>query len=132
MDKGISYSCISLLTSGLSLCGVVQCLVPLACLLRCCGCLLCCVSLSSNLLGLQLCLSAVLGFCSLFYTVYICNALWDSLSGLVHSGTACLASQPMIGQLHSGIACLVCDWLIYDWSLTKYVHCELCCDWLPF
>ena len=38
-------------------------------------------------------LSTVFGFCSLFYTVHICNALWDSLSVLVHSGTAFLASQ---------------------------------------
>ena len=43
-------------------------------------------------------MSEDLGFCSLFYPVHICIALWDSLPGLVHSGIACLASQvPVIG-----------------------------------
>ena len=42
---------------------------------------------------IQLSLSEDLGFCSLFYPVHICTALWDNLSGLVHSGIACLASQ---------------------------------------
>ena len=42
---------------------------------------------------MQLSLSGDLGFCSLFYLVHICTALWDSLSGLVDSGIACLASQ---------------------------------------
>ena len=42
---------------------------------------------------LQLSLSEDLGFCSLFYPVHIHNDLWDSLSGLVHSGIACLASK---------------------------------------
>ena len=42
---------------------------------------------------MQLSLSEDLGFCSLFYPVDICTELWDSLSGLVHSGIACLASQ---------------------------------------
>ena len=42
---------------------------------------------------MQLSLSEGLDFCSPFYAVHICTALWDSLSGLVHSGIACLASQ---------------------------------------
>ena len=42
---------------------------------------------------MQLSLSEDLGFCSLFYPVYICTELCDSLSDLVHSGIACLASQ---------------------------------------
>ena len=42
---------------------------------------------------MQLSLSEDLGFCSLLYPVYICTELWDSLSGLVHSGIACLVSQ---------------------------------------
>ena len=42
---------------------------------------------------MQLSLSEDMGFCSLFYQVHICTELWDSLSGLVHSGIACLASQ---------------------------------------
>ena len=41
----------------------------------------------------QLSMSKDLGFCSLFYPVHIHTELWDSLSGLVHSGIACLASQ---------------------------------------
>ena len=41
----------------------------------------------------ELCLSEDLGFCSLFYPVHICTEPWDSLSGFVHSGIACLASQ---------------------------------------
>ena len=62
----------------------------------------------------ELCLSELLGFCSLFYLVHICNAPWDSLAGLMHSGRACLA----------------CDWLIYEWCLPKCVCCKLSCDWL--
>ena len=42
---------------------------------------------------MQLSLPEDLGFCSLFYPVHICTALWDSLSGLVHSRIASLASQ---------------------------------------
>ena len=42
---------------------------------------------------LQLGLSKVLGFCSLFYLVHIYNAPWDRLSGLMHSGIACLVSK---------------------------------------
>ena len=41
----------------------------------------------------DLCLSEVLGFCSLFYLVHSHNALWDSLSRLMHSGIACLVCQ---------------------------------------
>ena len=60
-------------------------------LLQCCWVLL---SLSSCVLCLmQLSLSEDLGSCSLFYPVHFCIALWDGLSGLVHSGIAYLASQ---------------------------------------
>ena len=42
---------------------------------------------------MQLSLSEDLGFCSLFYPVHVCTALWDSLSGLVHSRIACLGFE---------------------------------------
>ena len=51
----------------------------------------------------ELSLSEDLGFCSLFYLVYIHTELWDSLSGLVHSGIACLASQAL-------------DWALRFWD----------------
>ena len=79
--------------------GSVEYHMPYASCLGCCGVLLCCVSLSCSsacppVFSLkELCLSEVLGFCSLFYLVPSCNAPWDSLSGLLHSGIACLASQ---------------------------------------
>ena len=79
---------------------------------------------------LQLSLSVDLGFCSLFYPVHSCGALWDSLSRLMPSGIACLASQPLIGQLHSGMAYLACDWLIYDWCPAKCNYSKASCDWL--
>ena len=48
---------------------------------------------------MQLSLSEDLIFCSLFYPVHICTVLLDSLSRLVHSGIACLASQaPWLGS----------------------------------
>ena len=50
----------------------------------------------------------LLGFCSLpFYLGYSPIELWDSLSGYVHPGIACLAFQASDLQGHSGIACLV-------------------------
>ena len=53
-----------------------------------------CLSCSSDCSALlQLSLSEVLGFCSLFYLVHSHDALWDSLSRLMPSGIACLASQ---------------------------------------
>ena len=70
--------------------------------LGCCGVLLCCASLSCSsgyfacppVFSLrELCLSEDLGFCILFYLVHSCDALWDSLSRLMPSGIACLASQ---------------------------------------
>ena len=70
--------------------GSLECPMPLA---WHCGCILCCVSLPFNLTWSQLCLSKVLGFCSLFYSVPFCNAPWDSLFGFMHSGIVCLASQ---------------------------------------
>ena len=81
---------------------------------------------------MQLSLSEVLGFCTLIHPVHICTELWDSLSGLVHSGTACLASQAPDGQLHSGMACLACDWLPYDRCPSKYFYCktDYCCNCL--
>ena len=51
------------------------------------------LSLSSCVLLKGALLSEDLGFCSFFYPVHIWTTLWDSLSGLVHSGIACLASQ---------------------------------------
>ena len=42
---------------------------------------------------MQLSLCEDLGFCCLFYPLHIWTALWDSLSGLLNSGIACLASQ---------------------------------------
>ena len=127
-NKGTGYSCISLLTSGLWLLSYTLCLLPS--LLRCCGHSLCCVSLSSNLLD---CSSACLKF-------------WTSAASFIqciftmHLGIACLGlcilgqhvclPRPLIGQLHSGMACLACDWLIYDWCLSRCVHCKLSCDWL--
>ena len=63
-------------------------------ILQCCWVLL---SLSSTCLIvlwlMQLSLFEDLGLYSLFYLVHVHIALWDSLSGLVHSGIACLASQ---------------------------------------
>ena len=105
--------------------------------LECCGVLLCCISLScSSACSLvfslkELCLSEVLGFCSLFYLVHSCNALWDSMSRHIPSGIACLVSQAPDWQLHSGMACLACGWLIYDWCPPKCVYCKTSCNWLP-
>ena len=42
-----------------------------------------------------------------FYLGYSPTELWDSLSGYVHPGIACLVSGPLIGWVHSGLACLV-------------------------
>ena len=70
-NKGAHYSCISLLTSGLWLCGVSYALCLLPSLLRCCGHLLSCVSLPSNLLD---CSSACLKFWvlqPLLYSAYL-------------------------------------------------------------
>ena len=46
----------------------------------------------------MLCLSKDLGLYSLFYPVHVCIALWDTLSGHVHSAIACLASQAQLGS----------------------------------
>ena len=95
--------------------GSVEYFMPYASCLWCCVVLLCCVclccssgcspllqlSLSSCVLKgallvptlLQLGLSEDLSFCSLFYLVHSCDAFLDSLSRLMHSGIACLASQ---------------------------------------
>ena len=87
--------------------GSVEYPMPYASCLGCCGGLLCCVilscslgcsallqlSLSSCVLLKELCLSKVLAFCSFFYLVPFHDALWDSLSRLMHSGIACLAFQ---------------------------------------
>ena len=74
-----------------------------------------------------------------------CLKFWTSAVSFIqcifamHFGIACLGlcilgqcvwlSRPLIGKLHSGMACLACDWLIYDWCLSKCVHCKLCCHW---
>ena len=53
-----------------------------------------CGSSSQPVLSLtELCLSQDVGFCSLFYLVHSSAALWDSLSRLMPSGIACLASK---------------------------------------
>ena len=53
-----------------------------------------CCSSSQLILSLkELCLSEDLGFCSIFYLVHSHDALWYSLSRLMSSGIACLASQ---------------------------------------
>ena len=130
-NKGAGYSCIPLLSPDLWLYGVSYALCLLSSLLQCCGCSLCCVNLSSNLLD---CSSA-------------CPKFWASATSFIqcifamHFGIACLGlcilgqcvwlSRPLIEQLHSGMACLACDWLIYDWCLSKCVYCKPCCDWLP-
>ena len=51
----------------------------------------------------ELCLSKVLGFCSLFYLVHSHDALWGSLSRRMPSGISCLASQ-------------VPDWAVAFWD----------------
>ena len=79
--------------------GSVEYPMPYASCLECCGVLLCCVSLSCSsacplVFSLkELCLSKVLGFCSLFYLVHSHDALWDSPSRPMPSGIACLALQ---------------------------------------
>ena len=83
----------SFIISCLWLCGVSYVLCLLHNLLQCCLALFfssaCPVVFSLK----ELCLSKDLGFCSISYPVHICTELWHSLSGLVHSGIACLASQ---------------------------------------
>ena len=78
----------------------------------------------------ELCLSEDLGFCNLLYLLHSHDALWDSLSRLMPSGIACLASQAPDWAVASGIACLACDWLIYDWCPPKCVYCKTSYDWL--
>ena len=77
--------------------GSVEYPMPYDSCLGCCGVLLCCASFSCRLgcsvcppvFSLrELCLSEVLGFCSLFYLVHSCDALWDSLSRLIPPGIA--------------------------------------------
>ena len=94
----VSCSVVGFVPSRQLACPVVLCLMQLS-------------LPSGTLLGAweELCFSEDLGFCSLFFLRHIHIALWDSLSGLVHSGIACLAPRPLIGQLLSGMACLACD-----------------------
>ena len=66
-----------------------------------------------------------LGF---FYPVHICTVLWNSLSGLVHSGLAFLASQAPDWAV---TFCLACDWLPFGRCPSKHVYCKTVCDWLP-
>ena len=124
--------------------GSVEYPMPYASCLGCCGVLPCCVSLSCSLVVLlycssgcppvfflkDLCLSEVLGFCSPFYLVHIHEALWDSLSELMHSGIACLAFQApdLAVAFWDGLSGL---WLAnYDWCPPKCAYCKLSCDWL--
>ena len=79
----------------------------------------------------ELCLSEDLGLYSLFYPVHVCIALWDSLSGPVHSGIACLAFQAPDWAVAFWDACLACDWLPYDRCPSKHVCCKTDYDWLP-
>ena len=67
---------------------------------------------------MQLSLSEDLGFAVPFYAVHIHTALWDSLSRLVHSGIACLASQAS-------------NWLPFVRCPSKHIYCKTDCDWLP-
>ena len=91
--KELATSVSLLLTSGLCLCEIILCLMPLAYPPK----VLWSLPLLCNLLVLQLyccfSLSTVLGFYSLSYAIHICHAFWDSLSVLMHSGIACLTSQ---------------------------------------
>ena len=123
--------------------GSVEYPMPYASCLGCCGVLLCCVSLSSCVLLkgallvpallqlslscdlgcsalLQLSLPKVLGFCRLFYLVPFCKAPWDSLSELMHSGIACLASQgpDLAVAVWDGLSGL---WLVDLWLVPTQV-----------
>ena len=100
--------------------------------------------------SLQRChsLCCVISWCYSYIAVSACLLFWASAASFMqcifamHFGIACLGLcileqclwllRSMIVQLHSGMACLACDWFIYDWCLSKYVHCKLCCGWLPF
>ena len=127
--------------------GSVEYPMPYASCLGCCGVWLSCASLSCSLdcSAPQLVLlcspqrsSACPGIwasAASFYLVHSCDALCDSLSRLMPSGLACLASQALIGQLHSGMACLACDWLVYDFahpsvSVVSLAMIGFCCDHL--
>ena len=79
---------------------------------------------------MQLSLSEDLGFCSLFYAVHICTALRDSLSGLVGSGIACLASQAPDWAIAFWMIYLACDWLPFIGCPSKHVYCKTDHDWL--
>ena len=94
--------CTSLLSSCLRLCGVsyTLCLLPRVLWSVALLCpvtqvvLFYCSSACPPVFSLkELCLSEVLGFCSLFYPVHSHNALFDSLSRLMPSEIACLAAQ---------------------------------------
>ena len=82
------WSILCLMPSWLVSCSVVGCCSPYSLVFSlrnsACPVVLCLIQLS---------MSKDLGFCSLFYPVHFPDALWDSLSRLVHSGIACLASQ---------------------------------------
>ena len=122
--------------------GSVEYPMPYASCLGCCGVLLSCVRLSSCVLlkgtllvlaVLQLSLSKVLGFCSLFCLVHICNELWDSLSGHMHSGITCLAFQVpnWAVAFWGGLSCL---WLVDLWLVPTQVcllcvYCKFRYDW---
>ena len=139
-QQGVGCSCISVLSSCFWLCGVsyALCLLPrvLWSVVLLCPVaqvvLLFCSSACPPMFSLkELCLSEDLGFYSLFYLVPFCNALWDSLSGLMHSGIACLTSQAPDWAVAFWDACLVCNWLIYYWCPPKCVYCKLSYDWFP-
>ena len=83
------WSILCLMPSCLFFCSVVGCCSAYPLLVLLFSLKELCLPCSSDCSALlQLSLSEDLGFCSLFYLVHICTALWDSLSGLVHSGIA--------------------------------------------
>ena len=92
--------------------------------------------------GLQLCccvsLSAVLGFCSLFYTTHILQCMLGQLVCTVYAGIVCLTLLTCDwSQLHAGIVCLAYDWVTACWdSLSIFLHAGIVClaslahDWV--
>ena len=93
------------------------------------------LSLSSGtLLKGVLLVKGFLGFCNLFYLGYFSIALWDSLSGLVHSGIACLASQssgyPLLG-VHPSISIVTLTVIGYCCNcLDGQLNCHASAHWL--
>ena len=110
---------IGLLVLALLMQSYASCLLPS--LLRCCSCLL---FLCRSLLAIQLfhcvSLSAVLGFCSLFYTVHISQCMMEQLVCSVHAGIVCLTfltcDWSQLACWDTCLASLACD------QVTAYEH----------